>query len=93
MKKITMLLSYLFFSIAVIAVMIEYLFISSHFFYSHYFKYILALEIMCPIIGIILGVLGKPGKPKIIAITLNSLIFILFSSLALFNLWVLTFGK
>ncbi|SCM91765.1 Protein of unknown function [Bacillus mycoides] len=31
MKKITVLLSYLFFFIAVIAVIIEYLFISSHF--------------------------------------------------------------
>ena len=48
---------------------------------------------MCPIIGIILGVLGKSGKPKIIAITLNSLIFILFSSLALLNVWIMTFGK
>ncbi|MGE7634943.1 hypothetical protein ACQKMZ_22230 [Bacillus paramycoides] len=93
MKKRTMLLSYLFFSIAVIAVMIEYLFISSHFFYSHYFKYILVIEIMCPILGIILGAFGKPGVQKIIAIILNSLYFILFSSLALLHLWILTFGK
>ncbi|MED1568448.1 hypothetical protein [Bacillus paramycoides] len=93
MKKRTMLLSYLFFSIAVIVVIIEYLFISSHFFYSHYFKYILVIEIMCPILGIILGVFGKPGVQKIIAIILNSLYFILFSSLALLNLWILTFGK
>ncbi|EJR47198.1 hypothetical protein IIM_04444 [Bacillus cereus VD107] len=93
MKKRTMLLSYLFFSIAVIAVIIEYLFISSHFFYSHYFKYILVIEIMCPILGIILGAFGKPGVQKIIVIILNSLYFILFSSLALLNLWILTFGK
>ncbi|MGG0728025.1 hypothetical protein, partial [Bacillus paramycoides] len=92
MKKRTMLLSYLFFSIAVIAVIIEYLFISSHFFYSHYFKYILVIEIMCPILGIILGAFGKPGVQKIISIILNSLYFILFSSLALLNLWILTFG-
>ncbi|PFM58550.1 hypothetical protein COJ48_26465 [Bacillus cereus] len=92
MKNFNML-SYVFFSIAVIAVMIEYLFISSHFFYSHYLKYILVIEIMCPIIGIILGALGKPGKQKIIVITLNSLYFILFSSLALLNLWISTFGK
>ncbi|PGM61505.1 hypothetical protein CN947_13925, partial [Bacillus cereus] len=91
MKKRTMLLSYLFFSIAVIVVIIEYLFISSHFFYSHYFKYILAPKIMCPILGIILGAFGKPGVQKIIAIILNSLYFILFSSLALLNLWILTF--
>ena len=48
-------------------------------FYSHYFKYILVVEIKFPIKGIILEALGKTGKPKIIAITLNSLIFILFS--------------
>ncbi|CAM4038251.1 hypothetical protein [Bacillus paramycoides] len=93
MKKRTMLLSYLFFSIAVIAVIIEYLFISSHFFYSHYFKYILVIEIMCPILGIILGAFEKPGVQKIIVIILNSLYFILFSSLALLNLWISTFGK
>ncbi|MDH4422850.1 MULTISPECIES: hypothetical protein [Bacillus] len=93
MKKITTLFSYLFLCIAVIAVMIEYLFISSHLFYSHYFKYILVVEITFPIIGIILGALGKPGRQKIIAITLNSLCFILFSSLGLLNLWIMTFGK
>ncbi|HDX9612911.1 hypothetical protein NLU03_23735 [Bacillus toyonensis] len=93
MKKITMLLSYLFFSIAVITVMIEYLFISSHFFYSHFLKYILIIEIMFPILGIILGAVGKSGTQKIIAIILNSLYFILFSSLALLNLWIMTFGK
>ncbi|MGD6893287.1 hypothetical protein [Bacillus mobilis] len=93
MKKRTTLFSYLFLCIAVITVMIEYLFISSHFFYSHYFKYILVVEMTFPIIGIILGALGKPGKQKVIAITLNSLIFILFSSLGLLNLWIMTFGK
>ncbi|KYQ01099.1 hypothetical protein B4079_3844 [Bacillus cereus] len=36
------------------------------------------MEIKFPIKGIILEALGKTGKPKIIAITLNSLIFILF---------------
>ncbi|MEK7018462.1 hypothetical protein [Bacillus sp. FSL R9-9410] len=93
MKKITVLLSYLFFSIAVIAVIIEYLFISSHFFYSHYFKYTLMIEIIFPILGIILGAFGKSGVQKIIALILSSLYFILFSSLALLNLWILTFGK
>ncbi|MGH1286779.1 hypothetical protein [Bacillus toyonensis] len=93
MKKITMLLSYLFFSIAVITVMIEYLFISSHFFYSHFLKYILIIEIMFPILGIILGAVGKSGTQKIIAIILNSLYFILVSSLALLNLCIMTFGK
>ncbi|EJR01623.1 hypothetical protein [Bacillus cereus] len=93
MKKITVLLSYLFFSIAVIAIIIEYLFISAHFFYSHYLKYTLMIEIIFPILGIILGAFGKSGVQKIIAIILNSLYFILFSSLALLNLWILTFGK
>ncbi len=93
MKKITVLLPYLFFSIAVIAVIIEYLFISSHFFYSHYLKYTLIIEIIFPILGIILGAFGKSGVQKIIAIILNSLYFMLFSSLALLNLWILTFGK
>ncbi|EOO12281.1 MULTISPECIES: hypothetical protein [Bacillus] len=93
MKKITVLLPYLFFSSAVIAVIIEYLFISSHFFYSHYLKYTLMIEIIFPILGIILGAFGKSGVQKIIAIILNSLYFILFSSLALLNLWILTFGK
>ncbi|KMP77672.1 hypothetical protein ABEX67_04350 [Bacillus wiedmannii] len=68
--------------------MIKYLFISSHF-----LKYILLVEITFPIIEIILGTLGKPRKQKIIAITLNSLIFILFSSLGLLNLWIMILGK
>ncbi|MGN7895096.1 hypothetical protein ACTJJY_23855 [Bacillus sp. 22475] len=81
MKERTMLLSYLFFSIAVIVIIIEYLFIA-----SHYLKYILMIEIMCPILSI-------SGTQKIIAIILNSLYFILFSSLALLNLWIITCGK
>ncbi|WP_460268874.1 hypothetical protein, partial [Bacillus luti] len=89
MKKITTFFSYLFLCIAIVAVIIEYLFISSHFFYSHYLKYILVVEITFPIIGIILGALGKSGKQKIVAITLNSFVFILFSSLGLLNLWIM----
>ncbi|MES5868586.1 hypothetical protein [Bacillus cereus group sp. RP32] len=88
MKKRTTLFSYLFLFIAVFAVMIEYLFISSHF-----FKYILVVEITFPIITIILGTLGKPRKQKIIASTLNNLYSILFTSLASFNLWIMTFSK
>ncbi|PHB42241.1 hypothetical protein COE82_10290, partial [Bacillus wiedmannii] len=76
MKKQTTLFSYLFLFIAVFAVMIEYLFISSHF-----FEYILVVEITFPIITIILETLGKPRKQKIIASTLNSLYSILFTSL------------
>jgi hypothetical protein len=83
-----MLLSYLFFSIAVISVIIKYLFIA-----SHYLKYILMIEIMCPILSITLAALGKSGTKKISAIILNSLYFILFSSLALLNLWIITCGK
>ncbi|AXK16583.1 hypothetical protein ACW4EZ_01655 [Bacillus toyonensis] len=88
-----MLLSYLFFSIAVIAIMIEYLFISSHFFYSHFLKYILIIEIMFPVLKYYFRAVGKSGTQKIIAIILNSLYFILFSFLALLNLWIMTFGK
>ncbi|MEM5663497.1 MULTISPECIES: hypothetical protein [Bacillus cereus group] len=88
-----MLLSYLFFSIAVIAVMIEYLFISSYFFYSHFLKYILIIEIMFPVLKYYFRAVGKSGTQKIIAIILNSLYFILFSFLALLNLWIMTFGK
>ncbi|MFK4467882.1 hypothetical protein [Bacillus sp. RC252] len=51
------------------------------------------IEIMFPILGIILGEFGKLGAQKIIAIILNSLYFILFSSLGLLNLQILTFGK
>ncbi|SCB78388.1 Protein of unknown function [Bacillus wiedmannii] len=51
------------------------------------------VEITFPIIEITLGVLGKPEKQKIITITLNCFIFILFSSLGLLNLWIMTFGK
>ncbi|MGH1282382.1 hypothetical protein [Bacillus basilensis] len=72
--------------------MIEYLFLSSYFF-SHYLKYILMVEITFPNIGIILGAIGKPRKQKIITITLNSLIFTLFSSLQLLNVWIMTFNK
>ncbi|PDZ38481.1 hypothetical protein CN520_16295 [Bacillus cereus] len=83
-----MLLSYLFFSIAVISVIIKYLFIA-----SHYLKYILMIEIICPILSITLVALGKSETQKVIAIILNSLYFILFSSLALLNLWIIAFGK
>ncbi|ANV69012.1 hypothetical protein BCM43_26935 [Bacillus thuringiensis] len=83
-----MLLSYLCFSIAVISVIIKYLFIA-----SHYLKYILMIVIICPILSITLVALGKSGTQKIIAIILNSLYFILFSSLALLNLWIIAFGK
>ncbi len=51
------------------------------------------IEIMCSILSITLAALGKSGTQKIIAIILNSLYFILFSSLALLNLWIITFGK
>jgi len=50
------------------------------------------IEILCPILGITLASFRKSGTQKIIAIILNSLYFILFSSLAPFNLWILTFG-
>ncbi|EOQ20211.1 MULTISPECIES: hypothetical protein [Bacillus] len=83
-----MLLSYLFFSIAVISVIIKYLFIA-----PHYLKYILMIEIMCPILSITLATLGKSGTQKIITIILKSLYFILFSSVALLNLWIIAFGK
>nr|WP_308010625.1 hypothetical protein [Bacillus sp. 17RED48] len=66
------------------------------FYRSHccnYLKYILVVEITFPIIEIILGALGKPEKQKMITITLNSFIFILFSSLGLFNLWIMIFDK
>ncbi|WP_236736139.1 hypothetical protein [Bacillus mycoides] len=69
------------------------MFISSHFFYSHYLKYTLMIEIIFLILGIILGAFGKSGVQKIIAIILNSLYFIIFSFLGLLNLWILTFGK
>ncbi|MBG9616491.1 hypothetical protein [Bacillus cereus] len=88
MKERTTLLSYLFFSIAVISVIIKYLFIA-----SHYLKYILMIEIMCPILSITLATLGKSGTQKIITIILKSLYFILFSSVALLNLRIIAFGK
>ncbi|WP_089607175.1 hypothetical protein [Bacillus cereus] len=81
-----MLLSYLFFSIAVISV-IKYLFIA-----SHYLKYILMIEIMCPILSITLATLGKSGTQKIITIILKSLLHS-FSSVALLNLRIIAFGK
>ncbi|MDZ4480743.1 hypothetical protein [Bacillus cereus] len=83
-----MLLSYFFFSIAVISVIIKYLFIA-----SHYLKYILMIEIMCPILSITLATLEKSGTQKIITIILKSLYFILFSSVALLNLRIIAFGK
>ncbi|HDX9577141.1 TPA: hypothetical protein ROX88_000621 [Bacillus pseudomycoides] len=92
MRKLN-ILSYLCFSIAITAAIITSYFITSDFFYSHYLKLILVVEIISPIIGIILGSFGKPGKPKQIAIILNSLFFILFSLLAFLNLWIITFGK
>ncbi|PFX65078.1 hypothetical protein, partial [Bacillus toyonensis] len=69
------------------------LFISSHFFYSHFLKYILIIEIKFPVLKYYFRAVGKSGTQKIIAIILNSLYFILFSFLALLNLWIMTFGK
>lgn len=86
-------LSYLFLSIAVVAKIIDSTFIASHFFYYHYLKFTLLIVIVCPIVGIILGALGKSGTPKLLAIVLNVVFFVLFSLLALLNLWILTFGK
>ena len=51
------------------------------------------VEITFPNIDIILGAIGKPRKQKIITITLNSLIFTLFSSLQLLHVWSMTFSK
>ena len=92
MQKLIMW-SYVFFLIAIIAAIIQSSFIGSHFFYNHYLKSILIIEIISPIIGIVLGSFGKAGKLKQIAIILNSLFFILFSLLAFLNLWIVTFGK
>ncbi|PEF75895.1 hypothetical protein [Bacillus pseudomycoides] len=78
------------FFIAVTGAIIESSFITSHYFYYHYFKPILLVEIISLIIGI---VLGSFGKPKQITIILNSLFFVLLSFLALLNLWITTFGK
>ncbi|EEL24819.1 hypothetical protein bcere0017_2500 [Bacillus cereus Rock1-3] len=48
---------------------------------------------MFPVLKYYFRAVGKSGTPKIIAIILNSLYFILFSFLALLNLWIMTFGK
>ncbi|WP_312470540.1 hypothetical protein [Neobacillus sp.] len=86
-------LSYLFFSIAVIAKIIESTFITSHFFYSHYLNFTLLIVIVSPFVGIILASFGKGKKTKWIAIALNGIFLFLFSPLALLNLWIINFGK
>lgn len=85
--------SYLFLFIAVITQIIDFIFSSSAFYYNHYLKFTLFIIIVSPIIGIILGGLGKRGKYKLIAILLNAAFFVSFSLLALLNLWIITFGK
>jgi hypothetical protein len=85
--------SYLFLFIAVITQIIEFLLPSSVFYYNQYLKFTLLIVIVSPIIGIILGLFGKRGNHKLIAIALNAVFFVSFSLLALLNLWIITFGK
>ncbi|WP_257130834.1 hypothetical protein, partial [Bacillus pseudomycoides] len=75
------------FFIAVTGAIIESSFITSHFFYYHYFKPILLVEIISPIIGIFLGSFEKPGKPKQIAIILNSLFFFSIAKFMDYYIW------
>ena len=75
------------FSIAVISVIIKYLFIA-----SHYLKYILMIEIMCPILSITLATLGKSEHKNHYYYFKESLLHS-FSSVALLNLRIIAFGK
>lgn len=88
-------LSYVFFSIAVIAKIIETAFRTSDFFSSHYLNFTLLIVIVSPFVGIILAPFGKGRNPKwiAIAIALNSIFLFLVSPLALLNLWIINFGK
>ena len=86
-------ISYLFLFIAVIAKIIDFIFFSSAFYYNHYLYFTLLIVGVCPIIGFFLGLFGKRGNHKLIAIALNVVFFVSFSLLALLNLFVFTFGK
>ena len=89
--------SYLFFFIAVIIQIIDFIFSSSElnreFYYNNFLQLTLLVLIVSPIIGIILGSFGKRGKHKLIAIALNALFFVSISLLAILNFWIITFGK
>ena len=87
------MLSYLFFAIAVTAQIVDVLFSSSQYFYTHYLQLTLLLIAVSPLIGIILGILGKWGNHKVIAIGLNLIFFISISLLATLNFLIMTFGK
>ena len=85
--------SYLFFLIAVTTQITDYILPPSVFYYNHYLKFTLIIIIVSPIIGIILGLFGKRGNYRLIAIALNVVFFVSFSLLALLNFWIITFGK
>ncbi|KQL52301.1 hypothetical protein AN964_01240 [Heyndrickxia shackletonii] len=95
MRKRLIALSYLFFSISVMAKMVESLFSSSHYFYYHYLNLTLIIVMIFPLIGFILACLGDGGKAKrrAIAIILNGICIFLFLPLALLNFWIINFGK
>lgn len=89
--------SYVFFFIAITTQIIDFIFSSSElnreFYYNNILQLTLLVLIGSPIIGIILGLFGKSGKHKLIAISSNAVFFVSISLLALFNLWIMTFGK
>ena len=91
------ILSYMFFFIAVITQIIDFIFSSSElnyeFYYNNFIQLTLLILIVSPIIGIILGLFGKRGKHRVIVIALNAVFFVFISLLAIINFWIITFGK
>lgn len=86
-------LSYLFFFIALITQIIDFGFSSSDYYYDHYLQLTLFVLAVSPIIGVILGIFGKKGNHRLIAIASNALFFAAVAPLALLNFWIMTFGK
>lgn len=88
--------SYLFFFIAIIILVIvyvfEYILGSPSYFYTYFLEWTLLGIVIIPIIGIVLGLSGKKGNLRLVAIALNIFFFIAFAPLALWKLWFTFYG-
>ncbi|KOF08833.1 hypothetical protein AC739_18050 [Planococcus glaciei] len=84
--------SFMFFFIALIAQLIDFICSGSIYFYNHFLQWILLVIVVSPIIGFALGLYDR-GRLGSIAALLNLLFFLAFGLLALLNFWILTFGK
>ncbi|TWT26033.1 hypothetical protein [Planomicrobium sp. CPCC 101110] len=88
--------SYVFFFIGITALIafyiFEYIFGSPDYFYTHFHQGILMLIVVMPIFGFGLALYGARGNLRLIGIALNAIFLVAFAPLALFKLWITSFG-